>query len=99
MVIALSGIELALWDLAGKAAGQPVYRLLGGKFRDRSVCTPTAAGVKTRRARPPDAPTGRGMVEEGFTAMKFDVDDLEHPANRRVEPHSHNAELGSMVDG
>ena len=34
-VIALSGIELALWDLAGKAAGQPVYRLLGGKFRDR----------------------------------------------------------------
>jgi len=34
-VIALSGIELALWDLAGKAAGQPVYRMLGGKFRDR----------------------------------------------------------------
>ena len=35
MVTALSGIEIALWDLAGKAAGLPVYRLLGGKFRDR----------------------------------------------------------------
>ncbi|MCC6862819.1 MAG: mandelate racemase/muconate lactonizing enzyme family protein [Bryobacterales bacterium] len=32
---ALSGIEIALWDLAGKALGAPVYRLLGGKVRDR----------------------------------------------------------------
>ena len=29
------GIELALWDLAGKAYGVPVYQMLGGKFRDR----------------------------------------------------------------
>ncbi|MFN8525600.1 MAG: mandelate racemase/muconate lactonizing enzyme family protein [Chloroflexota bacterium] len=32
---AVSAIEMALWDLAGKAAGVPVYRLLGGKVRDR----------------------------------------------------------------
>jgi galactonate dehydratase len=32
---ALSGIEIALWDLAGKALGAPVYRLLGGKVRDK----------------------------------------------------------------
>jgi galactonate dehydratase len=34
---ALSGLEIALWDIAGKAAGQPVHALLGGRHRDRVV--------------------------------------------------------------
>lgn len=32
---ALAGIEIALWDLVGKATGQPIHGLLGGKVRDR----------------------------------------------------------------
>src|SRR5271155_3815611 len=32
---ALSGVEIALWDILGKALGVPVWRLLGGKLRDR----------------------------------------------------------------
>jgi L-alanine-DL-glutamate epimerase-like enolase superfamily enzyme len=31
----MSGIELACWDIAGKAAGVPVWKLLGGLYRDR----------------------------------------------------------------
>ena len=34
-IAALSGIEMALWDLAGKALGLPVYRLMGGRVRDK----------------------------------------------------------------
>jgi len=34
-VTALTGVEIALWDLAGKALGVPVYQLLGGKVRER----------------------------------------------------------------
>src|SRR6185312_10198555 len=34
-VTALSGLEIALWDVAGKALGLPIYQLMGGKFRDR----------------------------------------------------------------
>src|SRR6476620_7821333 len=35
VLTAISGVEIALWDLVGKACGQPVYRLLGGRARDR----------------------------------------------------------------
>src|SRR3954470_878408 len=34
VIQAMSGVEIALWDIVGKATGQPVYRLLGGGFRN-----------------------------------------------------------------
>ncbi len=35
---AVAGVEMALWDVVGKACGQPVHRLLGGKFQERVSC-------------------------------------------------------------
>lgn len=41
---ALSAVDIALWDLKGKALGVPVYELLGGRTRDRVVCYPHNGG-------------------------------------------------------
>jgi L-alanine-DL-glutamate epimerase-like enolase superfamily enzyme len=41
---AISAIDIALWDIKGKALGMPVYKLLGGPVRDRVVCYPHTQG-------------------------------------------------------
>jgi L-alanine-DL-glutamate epimerase-like enolase superfamily enzyme len=66
------GVELALWDLAGKAYGIPVYQMLGGKFRDkiRLYCD-TDAGEKNTGSAMGQALKNR--MERGFTFLKMDV--------------------------
>ena len=99
-LIALSGIEIALWDVAAKAAGQPLYRLLGGKFRDR-IRLYADCGDGDDASGSPDgcAARARRMVKEGFTALKFDIDNLRHPAKFDVANHTVNAaEVRSMVE-
>src|ERR671930_1292307 len=73
-VTALSGVEIALWDLAGKALGLPVYQLLGGKVRDR-VRVYCDSGL--REMIPGDARSKeriRQIRDLGFTAAKIDID-------------------------
>ena len=68
---ALSGIDIALWDLRGKALGVPVYELLGGPYTDRIRVY--ANGWYTNPGTPEqNGEEAKRVVEMGYTAMKFD---------------------------
>ena len=67
---AVSGIEQALWDLAGKRAGVPVYELLGGAVRKRLRVY--ANGWARTTSHEELAARARAVVARGFTALKFD---------------------------
>jgi len=64
-----AGIEIALWDIAGKAAGVPVYALLGGAVRDSIRTKYSVSGLEPAKA----AAIAVWAVEQGFTAMKVKV--------------------------
>ncbi|MGI8989937.1 MAG: mandelate racemase/muconate lactonizing enzyme family protein [Bryobacteraceae bacterium] len=65
---AISAIDIALWDIAGKFYGQPIHILLGAKWRDRV----RAYGSTLFRATPRDMREAvKQYVGEGFTAVKF----------------------------
>jgi D-galactarolactone cycloisomerase len=90
-VQAWSGLEVALWDLMGKAVGRPVSQLLGGRVRDRVMAyatglyyVPTAPDATAARQE-----EARGNVAAGYRAMKMKVgglapdDDLREVAGIR----------------
>lgn len=70
---AMSGIDIALWDIMGKALGQPVYQLLGGAYR--KALKPYATGFyKTEGYTYQDAiDEAKGYMESGFKAVKLAV--------------------------
>jgi galactonate dehydratase len=90
---AISALEQAMWDIVGKATGQPVYNLLGGPCRSRIRVYANGWGGG---AQTPDqiAERAAAVVARGFTALKFDpfpnpwrayIDyGVEHAAVERV---------------
>ena len=96
----VSAIDVALWDIRGKALGQPVYRLLGG-FRDR---VPTYASGHLWRTYDLNmlAKTGPELVEQGFTAMKFRLggedSDVKEIERMRVMRSAIGDDIDLMVD-
>ncbi len=79
VVTAISGIEIALFDLVGKALNVPVWRFLGSKFRDRVRIYCDCHAGRTEDGHWDYTPEGyarraREVRKKGFTALKFDLD-------------------------
>ena len=98
---AISGIDIALWDLLGKATGQPVGRLLGGYYRQR--IKPYASMIF---GWPPEAfaETLQGLVARGFKAIKMGwgsfglVDSERDEVLVRTAREAVGDEIALMVD-
>jgi L-alanine-DL-glutamate epimerase-like enolase superfamily enzyme len=106
---ALGALDLALWDIKGKALGVPVHELLGGVARDYCECYATSsvrpAGLPT------DAPLGvkeraRATMEAGFRAYRMGAGDVPIGATfdarsviRRIEQDARDAREGVGPDG
>jgi len=77
LMAVLSALEMACWDIIGKAAGQPVYNLLGGRVHERLrsyTYIYARPGDKTDVYQDPDLSAERAVeyIKQGFTAIKFD---------------------------
>jgi D-galactarolactone cycloisomerase len=71
--LAMSGIDMALWDIRGKALGVPLYRLLGGSRR----AIPAYAGGVSLGYQPPQAlvEEAKKSLDQGYKAIKLRVGD------------------------
>lgn len=79
-IAVLTAVETALWDLAGKSLGLPVYQLLGGKFRDKIRVYMDTALYQSKLPQPRDfAAAAREAVDMGYNAVKFDLDQANDP--------------------
>jgi L-alanine-DL-glutamate epimerase-like enolase superfamily enzyme len=67
LMAAISAIDIALWDIKGKAVGLPVYELLGGRTRDKVVCYPHNAGADI----PSLVESCLQSVEEGWKFVRW----------------------------
>ena len=85
---AVSAIEIALWDIAGQVAGVPVYKLLGGKIRDRVRAYDGAVRFPMHGQTPADYAENTQKIKEtreGFTLIKQAV-GFHNPAMIKAVP-------------
>src|SRR5919108_5721983 len=68
VIQAMSGIEIALWDIAGKATKRPVYQLIGGAFRKKLRAY---ASILFGESPADTERTARGLAAQGYRAVKF----------------------------
>jgi len=68
VIQAMSGVEIALWDIVGKATRRPVYQLLGGAFRKKLRAY---ASILFGATPAETEQIGRRLVDQGYRAVKF----------------------------
>ena len=90
---AISGIEIALWDLAGKILNVPVYVLLGGKFRDKILVYYDAGSPNTPDPAAWTDMARRAIDEFGFRAIKFDLDWESRGRQLAGRPYKYRQEI------
>jgi D-galactarolactone cycloisomerase len=81
-MFAISGVELALWDLAGKARGVPVYELLGGLYQPSF---PAYASLLRYEMPSQVGRAASSMAAQGYSAIKLHQIDVESVAAAREE--------------
>lgn len=93
---AISGVDMALWDIMGKVLGVPVYQLLGGAFHTRLRAYASNLFGDTPQATYEQA---QRLVEQGFTAVKFGWGPLGQSEQLDIElVRQARAGLGESVD-
>lgn len=101
-IAAINGLEVALWDVLGKYVGQPVWQLLGGRYRDdvrilldlhAGASYKPGCGSEAELRNPDDAyrpqayaEQARDAITRGYDAVKFDIDI---PTIRELDPFNH----------
>lgn len=97
LIEAIAGVDIALWDIMGKAAGMPIAKLLGGIGRDRIDVY--AAAVNWADDATADAELAR-YLEQGFTRIKVKIAKPVKEACRRIERLRERAgdDIGLCVD-
>ena len=74
-ICAMSGIDIALWDIFGKSLGVPVYKLLGGGYRDKIPAYASGGHAPPEHA----GEQALSYIERGFRAMKMRVGGMDAP--------------------
>lgn len=83
---AIAGLDIALWDLKGKALGVPIYKLLGGRARDKVRMY--ASSMRRDMTPAEEAKRAASFVDAGYSAYKLHSavpGAIDHPADQTID--------------